>query len=127
MGLVFDIHVTLTFLLLAVSGAAQLIGDLVTGRVAETSGQSFNIPFDDGDGAGKYHFLADVLRWRAQTQPDIPLFTLLDNRVSMRARAHKPSRKCEVVGQSEINIGLFFNYCLVKIIKQRMSLNEIAV
>ena len=64
------------------SGAAQLIGDLVTGRVAESTGQAFNVPYDEGDGAGKFQFLADVLRWRAQTQPDNMLFSLLDNRVS---------------------------------------------
>ena len=65
----------------AVSGAAQLIGDLVTGRVAETTGQAFNLPYDDGDGAGKFQYLSEVLRWRAQTQPDNQLCTLEDNRV----------------------------------------------
>ncbi len=65
----------------AVSGAAQLMGDLVTGRVAESSGYAFSTPYEDTDGAGKHQFLADVLRWRAQTQPDAQLFTLLDNRV----------------------------------------------
>ena len=58
------------------------MGDLVTGRIAETTGQAFDIPYDEGDGAGKFQFLAEVLRWRAQTQPDNQLYTLLDNRVS---------------------------------------------
>ena len=65
----------------AVSGAAQIIGDLVTGRVAETTGQAFNIPYDEGDGAGKFQYLSEVLRWRSQTQPDNQLFTLVDTRV----------------------------------------------
>ena len=69
-------------LALAVSGAAQLMGDLVTGRVAESTGQAFNIPFDEGDGASKFQFISEVLRWRAQTQPENQLFSLLDNRVS---------------------------------------------
>ena len=66
------------------SGAAQLIGDLVTGRVAESTGQAFNTPYDEGDGAGKFQFLSEVLRWRAQTQPDNMLFSLLDNKVRGR-------------------------------------------
>ena len=57
------------------------MGDLVTGRVAETTGQAFNIPYDEGDGAGKFQFLSEVLRWRSQTQPENPLFTLMDARV----------------------------------------------
>lgn len=65
-----------------ISGAAQMIGDLVTGRVAESIGQAFNMPYDEGDGAGKFQFLSEVLRWRAQTQPDNMLFSLLDNKVS---------------------------------------------
>ena len=65
----------------AVPGVAQLLGDLVTGRVAESSGYAFSTPYEDTDGAGKYQFLGEVLRWRAQTQPDTQLFTLLDNRV----------------------------------------------
>ena len=73
----------------AVSGAAQLIGDLVTGRVAESTGQAFNMPYDEGDGAGKFQFISEVLRWRAQTQPDNTLFSLLDNKV--RARRYRTS------------------------------------
>lgn len=59
-----------------------MIGDLVTGRVAESIGQAFNMPYDEGDGAGKFQFLSEVLRWRAQTQPENMLFSLLDNKVS---------------------------------------------
>ena len=57
------------------------MGDLVTGRVAETTGQAFNIPYDEGDGAGKFQFISEVLRWRSQTQPENQLFTLVDARV----------------------------------------------
>lgn len=54
----------------------------MTGRVAESIGQAFNMPYDEGDGAGKFQFLSEVLRWRAQTQPENMLFSLLDNKVS---------------------------------------------
>ena len=63
-----------------------MIGDLVTGRVAESTGQAFNTPYDEGDGAGKFKFLSEVLRWRAQTQPDNMLYSLLDNKVGINGQ-----------------------------------------
>lgn len=77
-----------------VTGAAQLMGDLVTGRIAEATGPAYNAPYDDGDGAGKFQFLAEVLRWRAQTQPDNPLYSLIDNRVSLS------TNQCQFLGKS---------------------------
>ena len=65
------------------SGAAQIMGDLVTGRVAETRGQALSIPFDGSDGPGKFSFITDVLRWRAQTTPDNQLFSVVDVKVTM--------------------------------------------
>ena len=65
----------------AVSGAAQIMGDLVTGRVAETKGQNLSIPFDEHDGAGKFNYILDVLRWRAQSSPDSQLFSVVDSKV----------------------------------------------
>ena len=65
----------------AVSGAAQIMGDLVTGRVAETKGQSLSIPFDEHDGVGKFSYIIDVLRWRAQTSPENQLFSVVDSKV----------------------------------------------
>ena len=79
-----------------VTGAAQLMGDLVTGRIAEATGPSYNAPYDDGDGAGKFQFLAEVLRWRAQTQPDNPLYSLLDNRVSSKCQ-YQIQRKVKIL------------------------------
>ena len=58
------------------------MGDLVTGRVAETKGQALSIPFDEQDGAGKFNYIIDVLRWRAQSSPDNPLFSTVDSKVS---------------------------------------------
>ena len=65
------------------SGAAQIMGDLVTGRVAETRGQALSIPFDTNDGPGKYSFITDVLRWRAHTTPENQLFSVVDAKVIM--------------------------------------------
>ena len=70
------------------------MGDLVTGRIAEATGPAYNAPYDDGDGAGKFQFLAEVLRWRAQTQPDNPLYSLIDNRVSLS------TNQCQFLGKS---------------------------
>ena len=73
-----------------------MIGDLVTGRVAEATGQAFNVPLDDTDGAGGFQFLAEVLRWRAQTQPDNLLYTVVDNKVCWGLIA--PGRQQSVLG-----------------------------
>ena len=75
---------TSLYFVVAVSGAAQIMGDLVTGRVAETRGQALNVPFDERDGAGKYHFITDVLRWRAQTNPENQLYSVIDAKVWSR-------------------------------------------
>ena len=66
-----------------VTGAAQIIGDLVTGRAAE-SGQSFmasQVEEESTDGAPKTEFLVDMLRWRASSRPDDQLFSVVDARV----------------------------------------------
>jgi len=39
--------------LLGISGAAQIIGDLVTGRTAESISHYQSVVFDDSDGIGK--------------------------------------------------------------------------
>ena len=67
----------------AVKGAAQLMGDMVTGRVAETKGQSLSIPFDERDGAGKFNYIIDVLAWRAQSSPENVLFSMVDSKVRL--------------------------------------------
>ncbi len=59
------------------------MGDLVTGRVAET-GQSFapgGQEEESTDGAPKTEYLVDMLRWRATSRPDDQLFSLLDTKV----------------------------------------------
>jgi acyl-CoA synthetase (AMP-forming)/AMP-acid ligase II len=63
-----------------VKGAAQLMGDMVTGRVAETKGQSLSIPFDERDGGGKFNYIIDVLAWRAQSCPENVLFSMVDSK-----------------------------------------------
>ena len=73
------------------------MGDLVTGRIAEATGPAYNAPYDDGDGAGKFQFLAEVLRWRAQTQPDNPLYSLIDNRVSFSTYQCQIQRKVKIL------------------------------
>ena len=54
----------------------------MTGRVADITGQAFNFPYNDGDGAGKFQNLGEVFCWQAQTDTTSLLYTLLDNRVS---------------------------------------------
>ena len=74
--------VMMCFVLLDVSGAAHMIGDIVTGvKPALAEGRPMEPMADDRDGAGRYQFLSEVLRWRAQTTPDHVLFTLLNEKV----------------------------------------------
>ena len=70
------------FLWLDIGSAAQMIGDIVTGvKPATAEGKRMERAIDERDGAGKYQFLSEVLRWRAQTTPDHTLFSLLNDKV----------------------------------------------
>eukprot|EP00118_Oscarella_pearsei_P010627 m.66278 g.66278 ORF g.66278 m.66278 type:complete len:1520 (+) comp35377_c0_seq1:125-4684(+) len=65
----------------AVSAAAQLMVDLVTGqKLACSEGKRLEPMAEDRDGAGKFQFLSEVLKWRAQTNPDHQLFSLLNEK-----------------------------------------------
>ena len=77
----------------AVSAAAQMMGDLVTGRVAESTGRGSTGGFDEADGASSYDFVSEVLRWRAQSHPDNQLYTLLDAKV-IPTHVHRVSLPC---------------------------------
>ena len=67
--------VMMCFVLLDVSGAVHMIGDIVTGvKPALAEGRPMEPMADDRDGAGRYQFLSEVLRWRAQTTPDYVLY-----------------------------------------------------
>ena len=57
------------------------MGDMVTGRVAETKGQALSIPFNEQDGAGKFNYIIDVLAWRAHSCPENTLFSMVDSKV----------------------------------------------
>ena len=81
--------IMMCFVLLDVSGAAHLIGDIVTGvKPALAEGRPMEPMADDRDGAGRYQFLSEVLRWRAQTTPDHVLFTLLNEKVCVCVCVH---------------------------------------
>ena len=45
----------------AVSGAAQIIGDLVTGRAAESFSHYQTVAYDDSEGIGKVNSVAMVM------------------------------------------------------------------
>ena len=45
----------------AVSGAAQIIGDLVTGRAAESFSHYQSVAYDDSEGIGKVQCVAMVI------------------------------------------------------------------
>ena len=63
--------------------AAQMIGDLVTGRVTDTTDFSTATLEEstDSTGPGNGEYLSAFLRWRAQNQSDTLLFTLVDAKV----------------------------------------------
>ena len=66
--------------------AAQMIGDLVTGRVTDIAGFTTGSIEEstDSTGPGNGEYLSAFLRWRAQNQSDTLLFTLVDAKVSYR-------------------------------------------
>ena len=63
------------------SSAAHVMGDAVTGaRQAIASGKALEPLAEDRDTAGRYQYLSEVLRWRAQSTPDHILYTILNER-----------------------------------------------
>lgn len=70
-------------LFVAVTGAAQIIGDLVTGRTVESAtGFSAAALGEDSTDGPTSEFLAEILHWRAVNRPDDALFSQVDARVS---------------------------------------------
>lgn len=71
------------FYIIAVTGAAQVMGDMVTGRSMDTSQAyttaSLGVETTDGP---TFDFLADALSWRAHNRPDDTLYTQVDSRVT---------------------------------------------
>eukprot|EP00731_Ephydatia_muelleri_P020168 Em0012g993a len=61
---------------------AKIIGDLVMGRAGSVSSGTQSQQRMDGDPAAKMDFIADILRWNAQENPDTKLFTLIDSKAS---------------------------------------------
>ncbi|KAL5489571.1 hypothetical protein EMCRGX_G018680 [Ephydatia muelleri] len=59
---------------------AKIIGDLVMGRAGSVSSGTQSQQRMDGDPAAKMDFIADILRWNAQENPDTKLFTLIDSK-----------------------------------------------
>ena len=73
-----------------VSGAALMIGDLVTGRSAENIGVGVgvSIPSELMDNPGQFQSVSDMLRWRFQNHPDSLLLSLI--------HISEPTRQAEI-------------------------------
>ena len=62
-----------------VGPSAVLAGSIVQGRrLAEAKGR--DVFDDESDAANKYKFLGDILRWRATTNPDHVLYTVINSK-----------------------------------------------
>jgi acyl-CoA synthetase (AMP-forming)/AMP-acid ligase II len=83
-----------------VGTAVQMMGDIVVGaKPATAEGKRMERVADERDGAGKYQFLSEVLRWRAQTTPDHTLFSLLsDKGVARTMTCSQLMKRAERVG-----------------------------
>nr|XP_031534666.1 disco-interacting protein 2 homolog A isoform X10 [Vicugna pacos] len=70
-----------------VGPASMIVGNLVAGkRIAQASGREL-AHLEDSDQARKFLFLPDVLRWRAHTTPEHPLFLLLNAKGTVTSTA----------------------------------------
>lgn len=76
--------------------AAQMIGDLVTGRVTDNTDFSTATLEEstDSSGPGNGEYLSAFLRWRAQNQSDTLLFTLVDAKVRHCSTQYTRSDTC---------------------------------
>eukprot|EP00117_Sycon_ciliatum_P046204 scpid7388/ scgid33116/ Disco-interacting protein 2 homolog B len=63
------------------NAAAGVMGDAITGnRMAVAVGKQLEPMGDERDAAGRYQYLSEVLRWRAQSSPDHILYTTVNER-----------------------------------------------
>jgi acyl-CoA synthetase (AMP-forming)/AMP-acid ligase II len=85
-----------------VTGAAQMIGDLVTGRAIDPSHQPSppSELAEDGTDGQTFEYLADALHWRATNRPDDTLFSQVDSRghVVKSLSAVQLHKKAERIG-----------------------------
>lgn len=83
--------------------SAAIVSGLLKGqRMAEAEGRELSGLDESGDITKKYQFLSEILKWRAQTNPDQNLFTLLNckNHVAGTMSAlqlHKKAEKFAIV------------------------------
>ena len=87
--------------------SAAIVGGLLKGqRMAEAQGRELSGVDERNDLSKKYQFLSEILKWRAQTNPDQNLFTLLNckNNVTGTMNAlqlHKKAEKFAVVAMEQ--------------------------
>ena len=83
------------------SAAANVIGDAITGtRLAVAIGKQLDPMGEDRDSAGRYQYLGEVLRWRAQSSAEHVLYTTVNERghASKTLNCSQLLRRAERVG-----------------------------
>nr|XP_058972641.1 disco-interacting protein 2-like isoform X1 [Pocillopora verrucosa] len=88
--------------------AATMVGNIVMGtRIGGAAGREIADIEEDSDMARKYQFLAEILKWRAQTMPDHVLFTLMNAKgtVSALLTTTQLHKRAERVAQMAVEQG----------------------
>ncbi|XP_068751269.1 disco-interacting protein 2 homolog A-like isoform X2 [Montipora capricornis] len=88
--------------------AATMVGNIVMGtRIGGAAGREIADIEEDSDMARKYQFLAEILKWRAQTMPDHTLFTLLNAKgtVASLLTTSQLHKRAERVAQMAVEQG----------------------
>ena len=87
-------------------------------KPAITDGKRLEPMADDRDGAGKFQFLSEVLKWRAQTNPDHQLFSLLNEKVKVPSACFRkkilklfPGRSSEIDDVQSTSEAIRTNWC----------------
>ncbi|PFX26048.1 Disco-interacting protein 2-like C [Stylophora pistillata] len=88
--------------------AATMVGNIVMGtRIGGAAGREIADKEEDSDMARKSQFLAEILKWRAQTLPDHVLFTLMSAKgtVSTLLTTTQLHKRAERVAQMAVEQG----------------------
>ncbi|XP_064646090.1 disco-interacting protein 2 homolog C-like [Lineus longissimus] len=107
-----EIHSS-SFQMADVGPSAVMVGNIVQGaRLAYAQGRDIGVMDEESEGAKRYQFLSEILRWRSMTTSDHMLFSLINAKGAVGAsltciQLHKKAERigCLLLEKGKLNTG----------------------